>query len=137
VADKLNAIYEPISIKLYEPRCLTTLWGSTACYSDTFSILCQWSWFLILSNLSYPWSVQCITDSVSVRAPLEGTYWVCCIIQLTACRLYPPALTSFQFLTTLAKVLIRRERIIIIIIIISSIINMSEEPAHPLDTAEV
>jgi hypothetical protein len=33
-ADRLTAVYE----KMREPRRLTTLWASTACYKDTFNV---------------------------------------------------------------------------------------------------
>jgi hypothetical protein len=33
-ADNLTAICEPIVYKMWEPRRLTTLWTSTACYRD-------------------------------------------------------------------------------------------------------
>jgi hypothetical protein len=32
--DSLTAICEPIVYKVWEPRRLTTLWASTACYMD-------------------------------------------------------------------------------------------------------
>jgi hypothetical protein len=35
--DDLTAIYEPIIYKMWEPRRLTTLWASTACYRDSFT----------------------------------------------------------------------------------------------------
>jgi hypothetical protein len=38
-ADNLAAIYEPIVYKMWEPQHLTTLWVSTACYRDTFTLL--------------------------------------------------------------------------------------------------
>jgi hypothetical protein len=31
------AMCEPIAYKVWEPRRLTTLWASTACYMDTFT----------------------------------------------------------------------------------------------------
>jgi hypothetical protein len=37
-ADSLTAIYEPIVWKMWEPRRLTTLWASTACYRDSFPL---------------------------------------------------------------------------------------------------
>jgi hypothetical protein len=33
----LTAICEPIVYKMWEPRRLTTLWASTACYRDSFT----------------------------------------------------------------------------------------------------
>jgi hypothetical protein len=36
-ADNLTAICEPIVKKMWEPRRVTTLWVSTACYSDSFA----------------------------------------------------------------------------------------------------
>jgi hypothetical protein len=35
-ADDLTAICEPIVSKMWEPRCLTTLWTFTACYWNRF-----------------------------------------------------------------------------------------------------
>jgi hypothetical protein len=40
-ADNLTAICEPIVQKMWEPRRLTTLWASTARYSDTFIFIYQ------------------------------------------------------------------------------------------------
>jgi hypothetical protein len=37
-ADNLAAICEPIVLKMWEPRRLTTLWASTACYRDSLTI---------------------------------------------------------------------------------------------------
>jgi hypothetical protein len=36
-ADNLTAICEPTVWKMWEPRRLTTLWASTACYRDSFA----------------------------------------------------------------------------------------------------
>jgi hypothetical protein len=36
-ADSLTAVCEPIVYKIWEPRRLTTLWASTACYRDKFT----------------------------------------------------------------------------------------------------
>jgi hypothetical protein len=33
--DNLTAICEPTLWKMWEPRCITTLWASTACHSDS------------------------------------------------------------------------------------------------------
>jgi hypothetical protein len=38
-AENLIAIYEPIVKKMWEPQHLTTLWASTGCYRDTFTLL--------------------------------------------------------------------------------------------------
>jgi hypothetical protein len=38
-ADNLTTICEPIVWKMWEPQHLTTLWASTACYRDTFTLL--------------------------------------------------------------------------------------------------
>jgi hypothetical protein len=35
----LTAICEPIVQKIWEPRRLTTLWASTACYRDGFTFI--------------------------------------------------------------------------------------------------
>jgi hypothetical protein len=39
MADHLTAICEPIVQKMWEPRRLTTLWASTACYRDSFTFI--------------------------------------------------------------------------------------------------
>jgi hypothetical protein len=39
-ADNFTAICEPIVKEMWEPRRLTTLWASTACYRDSFTFLC-------------------------------------------------------------------------------------------------
>jgi hypothetical protein len=36
-ADNLTAICEPIVWRMWEPRRLTTLWASTACYRDSLN----------------------------------------------------------------------------------------------------
>jgi hypothetical protein len=36
-ADNLTVICEPIAYNMWEPRYLTTLWASTACYMDSFT----------------------------------------------------------------------------------------------------
>jgi hypothetical protein len=36
-ADGFTSICEPIVYKMWEPRRLTTLWASTACYRDSFA----------------------------------------------------------------------------------------------------
>jgi hypothetical protein len=38
-ADNLAAICKPINYKMWEPRRLTNLWASTACYRDSFIFL--------------------------------------------------------------------------------------------------
>jgi hypothetical protein len=51
-ADNLTAICEPIVKKMWEPRRLTTLRASTACYSDSFTfifyLICEITIFYIL-----------------------------------------------------------------------------------------
>jgi hypothetical protein len=44
-ADKLTAICEPIVYKMWEPRRLTTLWASTACYKDSFTFIVYELWY--------------------------------------------------------------------------------------------
>jgi hypothetical protein len=44
-ADNLTAICEPIVNKMWEPRRLTALWASTACYRDSLILI-----FLNLSS---------------------------------------------------------------------------------------
>jgi hypothetical protein len=36
-ADNFTTICEPIVLKIWEPRRLTTLWPFTACHSDSFT----------------------------------------------------------------------------------------------------
>jgi hypothetical protein len=36
-ADNLTVTYEPTVYKMWEPRRLTTVWASTACYRDSFT----------------------------------------------------------------------------------------------------
>jgi hypothetical protein len=50
-ADNLTAICEPSVWKMWESRRLTTLWASTACYSDSFTFY-RFMSFHILSNSS-------------------------------------------------------------------------------------
>jgi hypothetical protein len=38
MADNLTTICEPTVYKMCEPRCLTTLWASMACYRDNFTL---------------------------------------------------------------------------------------------------
>ena len=38
-ADNLTSICEPIVWKMWEPRCLTTLWAFMACYRNRFTFL--------------------------------------------------------------------------------------------------
>jgi hypothetical protein len=38
-ADNLTDICEPIIQKIWEPRRLTTLWASTACYRDSVTFI--------------------------------------------------------------------------------------------------
>jgi hypothetical protein len=38
---RLTAICEPIVYKMWEPRPLTTLWDSTACYRDRFTFFLE------------------------------------------------------------------------------------------------
>jgi hypothetical protein len=37
--DNFTAICEPIVKKMWEPRRLTTLWATTACYRDSFTFV--------------------------------------------------------------------------------------------------
>jgi hypothetical protein len=39
-SDNLTFICEPIVYKMWEPRCLTTLWAFTACYRIAFTCIC-------------------------------------------------------------------------------------------------
>jgi hypothetical protein len=38
-ADNLTAICQPILLKMWEPRCLTTLWASAVCWTDSFTFI--------------------------------------------------------------------------------------------------
>jgi hypothetical protein len=48
--DNLTVIYEPIVYKVWEPRRLTTLMASTACYRGSFTFSITWR----LRKLVYP-----------------------------------------------------------------------------------
>jgi hypothetical protein len=37
--DNLTAIYEPVVSKMWEPQRFTTLWASTACYRNSFTVI--------------------------------------------------------------------------------------------------
>jgi hypothetical protein len=37
MAENFTALYKPIVTKMWDPRRLTTLWDSTACYRDNFT----------------------------------------------------------------------------------------------------
>jgi hypothetical protein len=54
-AHNLTAIYGPIFSKMWDPRCLTTLWAYAACYRDNFTLhqyKSIWiSWRLLISAL--------------------------------------------------------------------------------------
>jgi hypothetical protein len=43
-ADNFTAICESIVQKMWEPRRLTTLWASVACYRDSFFLFLQVQW---------------------------------------------------------------------------------------------
>jgi hypothetical protein len=53
-ADKLTAICEPIFWKMWEPVRLTTLWASTDCYRDSFTV----PYLNILININIIFSFQ-------------------------------------------------------------------------------
>jgi hypothetical protein len=38
-ADNLTAVCEPIVYEMWEPHCVTTLWVSTTCYRDNFTLI--------------------------------------------------------------------------------------------------
>jgi hypothetical protein len=42
-ADNLTVICEPVVYRMWEPRCLTTLWAFTACYRGSFTLLPYYS----------------------------------------------------------------------------------------------
>jgi hypothetical protein len=50
-ADNLTTICEPIVYKMWEPRRLTTLWAFTACYRDTFILVC-YCFFKVLAAVN-------------------------------------------------------------------------------------
>jgi hypothetical protein len=59
LAGNLTAICEPIVWKIREPRHLTTLWASTACYRDSFtSYLTCFNWRSII--LAFYGSLGCV-----------------------------------------------------------------------------
>jgi hypothetical protein len=49
-ADNLTAICEPIVYKMWDPRRLTTLWASTACYRDSFTFTFCYTPILFVSG---------------------------------------------------------------------------------------
>jgi hypothetical protein len=51
-ADNLTAICEPTVQKMWDPRRLTTLWASTACYRDSFTFM------QILSKYFFVWNIK-------------------------------------------------------------------------------
>jgi hypothetical protein len=51
-ADNLKAVCEPIFYKMSEPRRLTTLWASTACYRDSFTFYGTYQ-FLVCFDHAY------------------------------------------------------------------------------------
>jgi hypothetical protein len=51
----LTAICEPIVYKMWEPRRLTTLWASTACYRDSVTgIALPFLHFIIIIIIRHP-----------------------------------------------------------------------------------
>jgi hypothetical protein len=44
-ADNLTAICEPIVLKMWKPRRLTTLWTFTVCYKDSFTLLLPYNYY--------------------------------------------------------------------------------------------
>jgi hypothetical protein len=56
-ADNITAICEPIVLKMWEPRRLTTLWAFMACYRDSFTFFLyeqhdtRWHFSFILLNI--------------------------------------------------------------------------------------
>jgi hypothetical protein len=55
-AENFTAICEPIVYKMWEPRRLTTLWTSTACYRDSFTFF---------------FSLTAFHSSIVIRKPLR------------------------------------------------------------------
>jgi hypothetical protein len=49
-ADNLTAICEPIVYQMWEPRRLTTLWASTACYRDNFTFYLLFRYVMISAS---------------------------------------------------------------------------------------
>jgi hypothetical protein len=65
-ADNLTAIYEPTVQKMWEPRRLTILWASMACYRNSFTFTCG------LFNAGVCNS-DCLELNVKIREYLEKT----------------------------------------------------------------
>jgi hypothetical protein len=58
----LISICEPIFYKMWEPRCLTTLWASMACYKDSW-VVGMSKWRLLVRICSFYQSLLCIWRS--------------------------------------------------------------------------
>jgi hypothetical protein len=62
-ADNLTAICDPIVYKMWEPRRLTALWVSTACYRDTFTFT-FYSIYLSLRSLLCLHQSSCLSYQI-------------------------------------------------------------------------
>jgi hypothetical protein len=73
----LTYICEPVVQKMWEPRRLTTLWASTACYMDSFAILltaicnCQIRRMVTKTSRFKSVKLECLelTYTVSIHKP--------------------------------------------------------------------
>jgi hypothetical protein len=81
-ADNIIAVYEPTVYKMLQPRCLTTLCASRACYWDSFTLFFL---FVLRTYDSVPsyYGVCLVTNagfpSVNKHGPLKlicSMYWI-------------------------------------------------------------
>jgi hypothetical protein len=87
-ADNLTAICEPIVWKTWEPRRLTTLWASTACYRDSFTLYLYASFILHLPR------VVMLTWVVNIFRSVKGYFCLFLIIRHNALHTH-----SSEFIT--------------------------------------
>jgi hypothetical protein len=66
--NNLTAISKPIVYKMWEPRRLTNLWASTACYRDNFNLVLSFVISLGDKNTVWPLYME------SVREKWRGEY---------------------------------------------------------------
>jgi hypothetical protein len=90
----VTAICEPIVYKMWEPRCLTTVWASTACYRDGSTFL----FFLTLCSSLAPTSSTFSSGNTrhlrvcfwSIKSPvvlsLFTKLWIVCLLGTLSSR---------------------------------------------------
>jgi hypothetical protein len=82
-ADNLTAICEPIGQKMWEHRCLTTVWASTASYRDSFTDMAVgWtssdrvSWRSVVLAVLDLGSLSQFWDSMRKLASVNEVLWM-------------------------------------------------------------